>query len=349
MDPVDLRQMNDPNEARRNMVAMGAERIGWKDPPQRSAQHRHRPRQDRHRHGLGQVGRWRREGPRPSVPSTPTAASRVKCGTQDIGTGTLTLVHMIAAEEFRAEDGGHHRPHRRHDLSLLGRQRRKHHGRIGFHPPSRARRCSPSWSCSRRSRPGFGVEPGELVAADGKVYVGSDPSKSMTWQQATAQLEDGPIFFHGQWLPGYSDSGVPGVHFAEVSVDTETGLVKVDKVVAVHNSGLILNPLTWASQVNGGVLMGIGYGPLRKPHHGSRDGLHGQRQPGRLPAHGLHGHSRNRDSQVRRTGARRHRHRRNPRRSRPPALSPTPSTTPAAPAYGRCRSHLTKCSAHWPQ
>jgi xanthine dehydrogenase YagR molybdenum-binding subunit len=50
------------------------------------------------------------------------------------------------------------------------------------------------------------------------------------------------------------------VHFAEVSVDTETGLVKVDKVVAVHNSGLILNPLTWASQVNGGVLMGIGYG-----------------------------------------------------------------------------------------
>jgi xanthine dehydrogenase YagR molybdenum-binding subunit len=53
---------------------------------------------------------------------------------------------------------------------------------------------------------------------------------------------------------------VPGTQFVEVEVDTHTGLVKVIKVVAVHDSGLIINRLTWESQIYGGVLQGIGYG-----------------------------------------------------------------------------------------
>jgi len=49
-----------------------------------------------------------------------------------------------------------------------------------------------------------------------------------------------------------------GANFAEVEVDTELGTVKVLKFVAVHESGRIMNPLTAASQVKGGVAMGVG-------------------------------------------------------------------------------------------
>jgi xanthine dehydrogenase molybdenum-binding subunit len=47
-------------------------------------------------------------------------------------------------------------------------------------------------------------------------------------------------------------------HFAEVEVDTRTGLVRVLRYVAAHDSGQVINPLTAESQVQGGVHMGIG-------------------------------------------------------------------------------------------
>ena len=50
-----------------------------------------------------------------------------------------------------------------------------------------------------------------------------------------------------------------GVQFAEVAVDTETGVIRVERVVAVHDCGRPINPLAVESQVNGGVLQGISY------------------------------------------------------------------------------------------
>jgi xanthine dehydrogenase YagR molybdenum-binding subunit len=49
-----------------------------------------------------------------------------------------------------------------------------------------------------------------------------------------------------------------GAHFVEVEVDTELGRTRVTKYVAVHDCGRIMNPLTATSQIQGGVLMGIG-------------------------------------------------------------------------------------------
>ncbi|HZG65943.1 MAG TPA: molybdopterin cofactor-binding domain-containing protein [Herpetosiphonaceae bacterium] len=49
-----------------------------------------------------------------------------------------------------------------------------------------------------------------------------------------------------------------GVQFAEVEVDTVTGRVRVLKVVAAHDSGRIINPRTFTSQIEGGVIQGLG-------------------------------------------------------------------------------------------
>jgi xanthine dehydrogenase YagR molybdenum-binding subunit len=50
-----------------------------------------------------------------------------------------------------------------------------------------------------------------------------------------------------------------GVQFAEVAVDTETGVIRVERVVAMQDCGRPMNPLQIESQIQGGVLMGISY------------------------------------------------------------------------------------------
>jgi xanthine dehydrogenase YagR molybdenum-binding subunit len=46
---------------------------------------------------------------------------------------------------------------------------------------------------------------------------------------------------------------------AEVSVDTETGIVKVEKMTAVQDMGYVINAKTAESQILGALIMGIGY------------------------------------------------------------------------------------------
>jgi xanthine dehydrogenase YagR molybdenum-binding subunit len=50
-----------------------------------------------------------------------------------------------------------------------------------------------------------------------------------------------------------------GVQVAEVAVDVETGEVRVDKVVAIHDVGRVINALGAQSQVEGGIIQGIGH------------------------------------------------------------------------------------------
>lgn len=50
-----------------------------------------------------------------------------------------------------------------------------------------------------------------------------------------------------------------GTHVAEVEVDTETGLVRVTRLVAVHDVGKVINPLLIEGQVHGGIAIGLGY------------------------------------------------------------------------------------------
>jgi xanthine dehydrogenase YagR molybdenum-binding subunit len=50
-----------------------------------------------------------------------------------------------------------------------------------------------------------------------------------------------------------------GIHVAEVAVDVETGEVTVDRIAAIHDIGRVINPLGATSQVEGGVIQGIGH------------------------------------------------------------------------------------------
>jgi xanthine dehydrogenase YagR molybdenum-binding subunit len=54
-----------------------------------------------------------------------------------------------------------------------------------------------------------------------------------------------------------STAGVGGVQMADVSVDIETGIVKMNKVVGVQDVGLVVNPKLADSQMHGGIIMAI--------------------------------------------------------------------------------------------
>src|SRR5260370_33894362 len=82
----------------------------------------------------------------------------------------------------------------------------------------------------------------------------------MSWKDACARLGTQPIVVVDPNLGPKEDlisSGVGGAVMADVSVDTETGIVKMNKTVCVQDCGLIINMKTAESQVYGAMIMSI--------------------------------------------------------------------------------------------
>jgi len=98
MDPLDLRLKNDPNPTRHKEWRLGAEKIGWQ-------RRRKTPGSDpgpvKRGLGLG-ASIWWPGGRATQAKMTihPDGSVEIRCGTQDIGTGTRTYIASIAAEEF---------------------------------------------------------------------------------------------------------------------------------------------------------------------------------------------------------------------------------------------------------
>jgi len=190
----------------------------------------------------------------------PDGSVDIKLGTQDLGTGTRTAILIVAGDSLGIPMNA---------ISL----------NIGdtMYPPDGGSGGSTTIggvsSSTRRASlmaldqlfakvaPTLGAQPGDLEARDGTVRVKSDHSKALSWKQACAKLGAMPVSVTGK-NPGPGNlinSGVGGVQMADVSVDTETGIVKVNKMVAVQDCGLIINLKLAESQCYGALIMGISY------------------------------------------------------------------------------------------
>ena len=112
--------------------------------------------------------------------------------------------------------------------------------------------------------PALKAQPEELEAVNATVRVKSDPSRSLSWKEACSKIGAMPMTIRGKnpdksKPPDLTNSGVGGVQMADVSVDTETGIVRVNKMVAVQDCGLVIDVKTAESQVLGALIMGISY------------------------------------------------------------------------------------------
>jgi CO/xanthine dehydrogenase Mo-binding subunit len=96
------------------------------------------------------------------------------------------------------------------------------------------------------------LQGGRIVSADG----GSWPL-----EEITGLLESGQILGKGSRGPNPTGMRILtfGVQVAEVAVDVETGEVRVGRVVAIHDVGRVINPLGASSQVEGGIIQGLGH------------------------------------------------------------------------------------------
>jgi len=108
--------------------------------------------------------------------------------------------------------------------------------------------------------PAMSLQPVDLEVSGGQIRQNFSPGPSMGWKEACARLGTQPIVVVDPNLGPKEDlisSGVGGVVMADVSVDTETGIVKMNKTVGVQDCGLIISMKTAESQVYGAMIMSI--------------------------------------------------------------------------------------------
>ena len=182
----------------------------------------------------------------------------VKIGTQDLGTGTRTMIAVVAGETFGLPPTAI-RPEIGDTMFPISGASGGSTTAAGVCPAVRIATVNALDALKERVAPTLGVEPAALVASNGRLHVKDDPSKGMSWADACKQLGTQPISVDGQWQPGLSSVTTSGVQFADVSVDVETGIVTVKRVLAVQDCGLIVSRLTAESQVYGGVIGSLNF------------------------------------------------------------------------------------------
>jgi len=242
----------------RDEVAIGAELIGW---GKRKPRGQGGPSPIKRGYGMA-LHQWGGGGPPSNQVAciiNPDGSVEMKSATQDIGTGCRTIFTIIAAEV----------------LGLKPTDITSNIGNSTF-PPGQASGGStttpamspPAYNAAILARdelfaklaPMLGARPEDMALADGQVLVKGEAK--LAWKDACRKLGMQPIEVVGKSSPGLASQrgGVGGCQFAEVTVDVETGVVRVKKIVAIQDTGLIIDKLTWETQMYGGVIGGLNYG-----------------------------------------------------------------------------------------
>jgi carbon-monoxide dehydrogenase large subunit len=101
------------------------------------------------------------------------------------------------------------------------------------------------------------ADPADVVLTDGRFHVAGTPSIGRTWVELAAAAADEGARLEGEGAFAQDGGTFPsGAHVAVVEVDTETGKVRLVRLVAVDDAGRILNPLLAEGQVHGGLAQG---------------------------------------------------------------------------------------------
>ena len=265
MDPLALRDKIDKSEVRKVERQRGAELFGWsKRKPAGSDT------------GVVKKGMGMAQSCWPRFVNLNSSIEvrilndgsvEVRGSVQDIGTGTKTILAQVVAEELGLKT---------EDITV----------RIGdtlfpdgpgsggsivtgaITPPARNAAHEAKKKLFKQVAAKWETDASMLVAKDGQILHMEDDSKKIAFKEALRGMRTGQITvtasrsndyggFQQPWGLAYGDLG--SVQFAEVSVNTNTGFIKVDRIVAAHSCGRPLNVAHVESQINGGVIQGISY------------------------------------------------------------------------------------------
>jgi xanthine dehydrogenase YagR molybdenum-binding subunit len=268
IDPLLLRDRIDASPVRHEERRRGAERIGWS--------RRHAPGADKGpvKRGIGVAqslwGANVQTNASCEVRLLRDGSVEILSSVQDIGTGIGTVLAQVVAEELGL---------RPQDITV----------RIGdtefpAGPPSYGSRTTASITPPARNAaykikqmvfdlvaPHLDVAADDLLMRGGRIVVRGDAARGMSLREAAATMRTDQIGVLASRSDDYggfrrmmtdaalAQTDLGGVQFAAVAVDTETGIVRVERFVAVQDCGRPMNPRQIESQVQGGVLQGISY------------------------------------------------------------------------------------------
>lgn len=267
-DPLQMRIDHDEHPVRLQQYELGAKAIDWRSG--REASRQRRQANARVRTGLGVAASiWGDFGRAKVALATVNIYRRgvveVVNGVQDLGTGIATVMAQITAEVFRRPVGEIQVKWGRSDM---GRS-------VGSGGSMTTASVAPA---VRKAAELARAELLELAAkklgvrsrkldygANGEVSAGD---RKLDFAALCRLVDDEPLSVsasrpetfagHPMNFMGSNRYQMAGVQFAAVEVDTWTGEVAVKRIVAVHDPGRVMNELTLRSQINGGIMMGLG-------------------------------------------------------------------------------------------
>ncbi|MGD8441826.1 MAG: xanthine dehydrogenase family protein molybdopterin-binding subunit [Holophagae bacterium] len=273
MDPVELRLANitTVSQARGNQpytstglrecLVEGAKAFGWK------AESTADPGSGHLRRGVGVAAcSWIVGGGGP--PSTvivkmfSDGSVNLNMGASDIGTGTKTWAAMIVAEELDVPVD---------EIQIENADT----AATQYATPSGGSKTVPTESPAVReaayrvreeliglAAAQLGVDPEALTIGNGRVVKEDDPDSGVAFGDIEGLRRRGVVV--GVGYRGANPEGKVvnpfAAQFCEVEVNTRTGEIRVLRFLGAHDSGRVLNRLTYDNQVFGGIAMGIGFG-----------------------------------------------------------------------------------------
>ena len=271
-DPVALRLKNIPavSQLRNNMpytsnglpqcLSEGARAFGWEEA-------RRRPKGDGPiAKGVGvAAGQWGWEGQPVSTVIARLFADgslSLTFGAADIGTGTKTVMAMVASEELGIPL---ERIQIEHADSATSPYAVGSGGSQTLHvntPAMREAALALKRQVLAMAAAQLGVPEADLALAEGAVSSVKEPAKKVELSGLKLLQQQQAIVGVGTRHP-HPAGKIPlpfAAHFAEVEVNRATGEVRVLRLLGAQDSGRVINRLTYENQVIGGMTMGVGFG-----------------------------------------------------------------------------------------
>ena len=106
----------------------------------------------------------------------------------------------------------------------------------------------------------LGCKPEDLRGVNGRFTIpGQKPVQFADLMRLAVEENHGAITHLSVYEPSRAAITSFAAQVAEVEVDSGTGQVKVKKLTTVHDSGTVLNHLSYQGQIDGGVVTGLGF------------------------------------------------------------------------------------------
>jgi xanthine dehydrogenase YagR molybdenum-binding subunit len=275
LDPLELRVRNfaerDPasglswsSNALLACYRQGAQRFGW-------AQRSSAPRSMRE--GAELIGWGMASALHPDYMAPARARARiaadggvlVQSGTNEIGTGTFTVMAQLAAQalgvsltQVQFALGDTRQPTA---TPSFGSMTAPCVGTAVYRAGQALRALLIERAIADPASPLFEAVAADLDAADGRLFLRADPTRGEGYRDLMRRQGVAELEATGEFLPPSEPQyafRTYGAHFVEVRVDELLGRVRVTRVVSAIGAGRVLNERTARSQVLGGVIWGIG-------------------------------------------------------------------------------------------